>query len=794
DAHETNPRLLRQIRVLNGLMLTAMGLCIPLGLFWAIAVDSNFSYVYLFAFAGWALLAVWLRRSLNVVLVGRLAVCVLFGLSTASVVLLGGTDSNLLAWFMLMPLAAAVCVGKRDLWFWGVIASITPAIIYLYPEQSWISPSPFSAEVNHRLSGIAISLGALVVSILTSIWMSHHEQLAKRLDQTVARLKEEAQAHRLLVDSAMLASAETELHSGARKLLDLLSGADWVVSAAFWDTRNTAAPDAPSCAQPGSASYPTNPSLLRSIRTGKRSVATTPDSDRKQVYYPVQDDQTVAGVLEVDVRLGHDPTHEGGWLLEQIAIQLGHIAERERTAEIIQKEARFDALTGLNNRRAFQTNLEAQVTLAKAENNKVALLFIDLNDFKRINDSLGHASGDAVLQVVANRLRTAVRGDQRQTADTATSIDAISRIGGDEFTLLMTNFRSSQDVESAAARIVKSLAAPIQLNEQQFNVGASIGIAIFPDDAVKADALVRSADAAMYAAKKRGTSGYSRYRDVDKAVDALSFEAEMRRALTEQQLEMHYQPVFSCAARAPVGAEALMRWRHPGKGWISPAEFIPMAESLGLIGDLGRFQFDTVLHWFGANRAQLPKDFRIALNLSPMQLKDSEFVNWLIDRLGRSKIPPENVELEITETALLADTEETRANVRALAKLGHCIALDDFGTGHSSLSLLKRFPIGRIKIDQSFVSGLPERSEDVAIVGAVLSLARSLDIPVVAEGVENSAQELFLKGRGCDDMQGYLLAKPMPGADLTEFLASAPAFTSYGKTALESGSEATFTV
>ncbi len=461
--------------------------------------------------------------------------------------------------------------------------------------------------------------------------------------------------------------------------------------------------------------------------------------------------------------------HDGDWLVRQIAIQLGHIAERERTAAIILREARFDALTGLNNRRAFQELIEAEIATAEREHSKLALLFIDLNDFKRVNDSLGHAAGDQVLQLVANRLQQATRADDA-LANEPRSSDGIARVGGDEFTLMLTQINNTRDAEAAAQRILRALATPIQLGDRQFKVGASIGIAMYPEDATHADALIRSADAAMYSAKRRDASGFSRYKDSHRAVDSLSFEAEMRRALELNQLEMYYQPLFNCQTGTPVGAEALIRWRHPDRGWISPAHFIPLAEEIGLIGEISHFQFETALQWFTDNRHLTPPDFRLALNMSPAQIDNEKFTHWLIDRIQRSKLPTHEIELELTETALLADTPVTRANLAALADLGLCIALDDFGTGQSSLSLLKRFPIGRIKIDRSFVSGLPDRSEDVAIVGAVLSLAQSLNIPTVAEGVENESQRLFLANRHCHEIQGFLLAKPMPAAEMLEGL------------------------
>lgn len=487
-------------------------------------------------------------------------------------------------------------------------------------------------------------------------------------------------------------------------------------------------------------------------------------------WYPVKDGKSVVGVLEISTNTPQDPDQSQGWLLQQIAIQLGHIAERERTAELIQREARHDSLTSLPNRRAFEDMLEREIQTAQKEEHEAALFFLDLNGFKRVNDSLGHAAGDQVLQVVAERLKSTIRQSNLKRHSRERAIDSISRVGGDEFTLLLGKVGTGQVADTIAQRIIDALASPIRHNGQQFNIGVSIGIAFYPQDAQHADALIRYADDAMYLAKRRGRSGFSRFEASDNTIDSLSFEAEMRYALENHQLEMHYQAVFSCEDRTAVGAEALIRWRHPVRGWISPAEFIPFAEKSGLMADIGHFQFDTVLQWFETAYTDLPDDFRVALNLSPTQVEDSAFINWLIERLSKTTVPMQQLELEITETALLADTPEARNNIQQLAGLGLCITLDDFGTGQSSLSLLKRFRIGRLKIDRSFVSGLPDRNEDAAIVSAVLSLAHSLDIPVVAEGVEHEVQHLFLAHRGCHDMQGFLLGKPMENAALVESL------------------------
>lgn len=769
NPQSSDARLVRQVQVLNGLMLTGMLLCIPLGIFWSMFENPLFAHVYGAAMSAWAVLFYWLRRHQQLQIVGRAAVCVLFGICTATVLLMDSVKTSLLAWYMLMPLAAAVCIGRRDLWFWGVVAMLAPLVLTVAPVHDQLGSTSLTSLIEDPKSLVVLALGAFITSVLTSIWISHHEQLAQRLDDSVVRLEKEAAAHRLLVDTAMMASAEAELASGARALLQPLADLDWVSSVAFWDTREDMAPERPVCQFPLHTAFPRSSALQKVLRTGERGTLDDPATETQRYFYPIRDGLDAVGAIELLPTGSARQMQDGDWLVRQIAIQLGHIAERERTAATILREARFDALTGLHNRRAFQELIGAEIALAQRNESKLALLFIDLNDFKRVNDSLGHAAGDQVLQLVATRLQHAIRA-RGDCAEGPRSADGIARVGGDEFTLLLTQINDEKDAEAVAQRILAALSTPIQLGERQFKVGASIGIALYPQDAQHADALVRCADAAMYSAKRRDMSGYCRYQASQRAVDSLSFEAEMRHALAAGQLAMYYQPVFTCQTSELVGAEALIRWRHPERGWISPAQFIPLAEEIGLINEISRFQFDTALRWFSDVRHLTPANFRLALNMSPAQIDNEAFTAWLIERIDRSGLPTHQIELELTETALLADTAVTRANLASLSDLGLCIALDDFGTGQSSLSPLKRFPIGRIKIDRSFVSGLPNRSEDVAIVEAVLSLAQSLKIPAVAEGVENEAQRLFLTNRRCQEMQGFLLAKPMPADQLLEVL------------------------
>ncbi|HEY0588156.1 MAG TPA: EAL domain-containing protein [Pseudoduganella sp.] len=429
----------------------------------------------------------------------------------------------------------------------------------------------------------------------------------------------------------------------------------------------------------------------------------------------------------------------------------------------LERQANFDALTGLANRFTLEVRVAQSVNDAHRDNSKLVAMFIDLNRFKDINDTLGHAAGDQLLVEVARRLESAVR-----TSDT------VARVGGDEFVVIMKGIQAFSDAESVASKIVSLLAPPVMIRGQEIIPSASIGISIFPDDAADAAAMMRNADLAMYDAKVLGGTCFRFYAPEMNARMTARFalEADLRRALKQGELVMYYQPQLSLVTGTIKGAEALVRWNHPEKGMISPQEFIPLAEETGLILPLGEWILRNVCTqlrtWLDAG-AQAPP---IAVNLSARQFRQGRLPGLVSEVLAACKLDPRLLHLEITESAIMHDVDAAVATLHELKALGVGISLDDFGTGYSSLSYLKRFPADYLKIDQSFVRDITRVPDDAAICSAIIGLAHHLRLKVIAEGVETEEQQQYLHRQGCDLIQGYLFSRPLAAADFLQFLDS----------------------
>jgi len=437
------------------------------------------------------------------------------------------------------------------------------------------------------------------------------------------------------------------------------------------------------------------------------------------------------------------------------------IIEANRAEKRIRHLAYNDVLTGLPNRTLFFELLGKSIEHARNSEQQVAVLFMDLDRFKYVNDNLGHAVGDRLLQAVAQRVRQTVRAD-----------DAVARLGGDEFTVVLNELDNPAAAATAAHNIVRALSAPFPIDGHDIFVTASVGIAMFPHDGSDVAALVKHADSAMYRAKRTNT-GFQFYESsMEHSIsEHVRLESDLRRALEQQhQLEVYYQPQACLTSHRIVGMEALVRWRHPVRGMIAPAEFIPLAEETGIINQLG----DWVLRTACAQLQQFIRnglpEMRVAVNLSVRQLLQKDFAASVEAVLADTGLPPHLLELEITESTLMENAQDTLAALHRLRELGVRLSIDDFGTGYSSLSYLKRFPVDIIKIDRSFVQDLPQDSDDAAIVSAIIALAHSLRLHVVAEGVETDAQLDFLTRRKCDMMQGYHLSPAVP-ADQFEDLA-----------------------
>jgi diguanylate cyclase (GGDEF)-like protein len=413
----------------------------------------------------------------------------------------------------------------------------------------------------------------------------------------------------------------------------------------------------------------------------------------------------------------------------------------------IEELAYTDALTGQPNRLVFAERVDFAIAMARREHGQFAVMFIDLDRFKHINDSLGHLYGDRVLVDVAERLKRCVR-----------EVDTVARYGGDEFVILLHQ-ADARGAESTARRIQEALNVPVQLDELSFTVTGSIGIAMYPADGATTNDLIKNADAAMYRVKERGRASF-RFYQPQMNVDLLArmkIDHAMRQALPAGHFRLAYQPQVDIRTQAVVAAEALLRWRDPDLGDVSPAQFIPVAEESGFIVPLGDWVLGEAVRqaalWQDQGQA-LP----VSVNVSALQFQQATFVERVAAALESAGLAPELLELELTETILIQDAEEALTRLRQLERLGVRLAIDDFGTGYSSLGYLKRFPIGKLKIDRSFISGLPADESDAGIVRAVVSMARALHLKVIAEGVETDLQRQFLSAAGCDFYQGYLFA------------------------------------
>jgi diguanylate cyclase (GGDEF)-like protein len=447
----------------------------------------------------------------------------------------------------------------------------------------------------------------------------------------------------------------------------------------------------------------------------------------------------------------HQPMPGGGWVATH-----EDITERRRAEMQIERMARHDALTGLPNRVFFRQRLEQQLA-ALGNGRSLAVLCIDLDRFKAINDTLGHSAGDELLRAVAGRLVECVREN-----------DLVARLGGDEFAIVQVGAPQPAASSALAERLVRSLATPFDIGGHRVSIGASIGTALSPEHGDQPDEVMKRADFALYAAKAEG-GDRARLFDTqmdDRARERVALEAGLRRATDAGELELHYQPIFELGRRRAVAAEALLRWHHPTRGLLMPDSFIPLAEEAGLIDTIGEW----VLRESFLQAARWPADVGIAVNLSAVQLKSGRLVATVAAALEASGLAPGRVDLEITESVLLMESPINVATLHQLRALGIGISLDDFGVGFSSLSYLRSFPFSKLKIDRSFVRDTASSPQASAIVGAISSLARSLDMGIIAEGIETAEQLRVLVALGCGHGQGYHLSRPAPAAEVAALL------------------------
>jgi diguanylate cyclase (GGDEF)-like protein len=493
--------------------------------------------------------------------------------------------------------------------------------------------------------------------------------------------------------------------------------------------------------------------LLRA-RQERGSFQGNPEEYLANVVADVSEGRTGSQVVELPdgrtTSVLYHPIPGGGWVTTH-----EDITERRRAETQIAHMARHDSLTELPNRLSFRERL-AQTFVGLQRGERRAVLYLDLDRFKNVNDTLGHHIGDELLKVVASRLCGCVRAP-----------DMVARVGGDEFAIIQTHIERPIDTEILARRVCSAIKLPYEIEGHEVVVDTCIGIAIAPGDGAEPNEILRNADMALYGAK---ADGPGTYRFFEPTMDARmrsrrELEIELRKAVAAGQFELHYQPFLDLRGGGIPCVEALLRWNHPERGMISPAEFIPVAEEIGLIFPLGEW----VLRQACADAASWPEHTRIAVNLSPTQVMSKSLVPVVVSALAAARLPAQRLEIEITESVLMHNTETTLATLHRLKQLGVKISMDDFGTGYSSLSYLRAFPFDKIKIDRCFISDLP-KGDSAAIVQAIAGLAKSLNMVTTAEGVETEEQLDEVRKLGCTEMQGYFFSRPVPARDILRLL------------------------
>ena len=457
---------------------------------------------------------------------------------------------------------------------------------------------------------------------------------------------------------------------------------------------------------------------------------------------------------------------------DKVSVIVTNVSDYKQATERVKYLATHDTLTGLPNRYLFNDRLKQAMAHAEREKQLLALLFLDIDNFKHINDTIGHKAGDELLKSIANRLMICMRRTDSISRSATEALEhLVARLGGDEFTILLTDVRNIQDPAIVAQRILKMMSEPFVIGTQEIFVTASMGIAVYPADGNDIDTLLINADVAMYQAKNHGRNNYQYYSESMNifTFERFAIENKLRKAMDNNEFMLFYQPQIDLSTGRMIGVEALIRWLQPDLVLIKPGQFIPLAEQTGLIIPIGEWILHTACAENRAWQKAGLKPMRMTVNVSSIQFAQNNFLETVSKILSDTGLEPKYLQLELTESTLMQDSQNAIKKLQSLQTMGIQVAIDDFGTGYSSLSYLKRFPLSTLKIDYSFVKDLITSPNDQAIVKAIINLAHNFNLKVIAEGVENRKQLAFLRGCGCEGVQGYLICPPVNSAVLAEF-------------------------
>ncbi|MFT4581393.1 MAG: diguanylate cyclase (GGDEF)-like protein [Gammaproteobacteria bacterium] len=778
DEKTSDPILFRRVTLFNIVAIVGIVTTALFGFFyiWISPFSSLINFSTAVVFTG---LVALLRINHRPIL------CAQIGISWLAIHLLimcwqfGGLHSIAFSWLAMLPISAAILIDIRNAKFWLAADIVFALGFYVAPKLGFEPHNMFDPKFRNFADLVTHVTFFVVTGVLMSNWLSRHRNLEHQLSQSLKETAQETLVARALADTATAANEGATLHSAVKDCMVILCEALGWEAAQLWirNDDDTVIP-----ASVTTSLYPefsvlfstpdqmmgenrnylpriaadTGLEILQVDLSGDRRAQSAVDLGvRSVLVWPLAIDGKVENVLEFFSREPVTISSRGRRLLEHASLQLGHVHGRELANRQIEQLAYYDVVTGLLNRHAFERRFSSILASAAKRQRKFALMFIDLDGFKRVNDSLGHAAGDQLLNLVGEKLNANLRGSDFSTQPSSPGTTMVARLGGDEFTVVLQNIDGSRGAEIVANRFLNIVSEPYEIEGNEVFITASIGIAIYPDDGNSQADLLRLADAAMYEAKN-ATGNQYRF-----ATPALNESVQRRILMTnelrtaiETDLQVHYQPIADAKSNEILGFEALARWHHAGQ-WIPPSEFIQLAEDTGLIHKLGENVMQAACKVIVAYNTANASKLTVSVNVSPHQLRQDNFHDVLRRTLAKSQCRPEWLILELTESALLRDDKASLKVLDDLKTLGVSIAIDDFGTGYAALSYLQKFPLDYVKIDRSFVDRINGNSQDIAIVDAIINMSHALNLKVIAEGVETEYQAATLQAIGCDALQGF---------------------------------------